>query len=145
MAAKQANKLDEVAMYMFQAGQPYKATMSATEELVNTTKDYVKQEQESYANDAAYFRSILVVVNLAVIIISMIIAFLVSRNISLPVRQVASRCCQVQDIKKLLRLVGSHRVNESLKIYVVISFGDDFFYCMTNHAFFKQSTTFNLF
>lgn len=89
MAAKQVNKLDEVAMYMSQAGKPYKATMSATEGVVNSTKDYVKQEQEKYAEDATHSRIILVVVNMVVIIISMTIAYLVSRSISLPVREVA--------------------------------------------------------
>ena len=89
MAAKQANKLDEVAMYMSQAGKSYKATMSSTEELVSSTKEYTKQEQEKYAEDATRSRVILVVVNIIVIILSIIIAYLVSRSISRPVRQVA--------------------------------------------------------
>ena len=54
MTAKQANKIDEVAIYMSQAGKSYKATMSATEELVGSTKEYVIQEQEKYADDAAH-------------------------------------------------------------------------------------------
>lgn len=95
MAAKQGNRLDEVASYMSQAGKPYKATMSATEELVSSTKDYVKQEQEKYAEDATRSRIILVAVNIIVIIMSMVIAFLVSRGISRPVGDVAKAASKI--------------------------------------------------
>jgi methyl-accepting chemotaxis protein len=95
MAAKQANKLDEVAMYMSQAGKPYKATLSTSEELVSSTKEYIKQEQEKFAEDATRSRIILVVVNIIVIIVSMIIAYYVSRSISLPVREVAESASKI--------------------------------------------------
>ena len=95
MAAKQANKLDEVATYMSQAGKSYKATMSSTEELVSSTKEYIKQEQEKYAEDAKHSRIILVVVNIIVIILSIIIAYLVSRGISRPVREVAESASKI--------------------------------------------------
>jgi len=82
MAAKQANKLDDVAIYMAQAGQPYKEAMAATEAIISSTKDYVKQEQEKYAQNAVHSRIILVVVNLIVIILAMVISFLVSRSVA---------------------------------------------------------------
>jgi methyl-accepting chemotaxis protein len=97
MTAKQANKLDEVAGYMAQAGTPYKATMAATEGLASSTKEYVKQEQEKFSQDAAYSRSILVGVNTIVIILSMIIAWVVSRSISRPVREVAEAANKIAD------------------------------------------------
>lgn len=95
MAAKQANKIDEVAMYMSQAGKPYKATMSAAEGLVSSSKEYVKQEQEKYAEDATHSRMFIFVVNIIVIVLSMIIAYLVSRSISRPVREVAEAASKI--------------------------------------------------
>lgn len=95
MAAKQAGKLDEVALYMSQAGSPYKATMATTESLTLATKAYVTQEQEQYAKDASSSQLFLIVVNIFVIIISSIIAFLISRNISRPVHTVAEFANQI--------------------------------------------------
>lgn len=82
MAAKQANNLDDVAAYMFQAGQPYKAALAATEALVICTKDYVQQEQKKYAQGALHSKIVLVGVNIIVIILSMIISFLLSRSVA---------------------------------------------------------------
>ncbi|TWH46510.1 PAS domain S-box protein [Sporomusa sp. KB1] len=82
MAAKQANKLEDVAMYMAQAGQPYKEAMAATEAIISATKEYVRQEQEKYAQNAVHSKIILVVVNIIVIILAMIISFLVSRSVA---------------------------------------------------------------
>jgi methyl-accepting chemotaxis protein len=95
MAAKQAGKLDEVAHYMAEAGSPYKATMTATEKLTLATRTYVTQEQEQYAKDARSSQLFLVVVNIIVIIVSSIIAFFISRNISRPVHTVAEFASQI--------------------------------------------------
>lgn len=95
MAAKQSGKLDEVATYMSRAGGPYKATMAAAEGLTLDTKNYVKQEQEQYADDARFSRILLVVVNIIVILLSIIIAFFISRNISRPVGSVAEFASQI--------------------------------------------------
>ncbi|WP_371362771.1 hypothetical protein SRRS_38430 [Sporomusa rhizae] len=89
MAAKQSGRLDEVATYMSEAGKPYKATMRAAEDLVLTTKEYVKQEQEKYAAEAEFSRLTLVIVNIIVIIMSIFVSYYVSRSISRPIRQVA--------------------------------------------------------
>ncbi|MDF2633235.1 MAG: methyl-accepting chemotaxis sensory transducer [Pelosinus sp.] len=95
MAAKQAGKLDEVALYMSQAGSPYKASMAAAENLTLATKTYVTHEQEQYAKDARSSQLLLVAVNLLVIIVSIIIAFFISRNISRPVHKVAELASQI--------------------------------------------------
>lgn len=95
IAAKQANKLDEVASYMQQAGKPYKAAMSATEDLVRLNEAYAAQEQEKYAEDAANSRLMLVIVNIIVILLSILIAYFVSRSISRPVREVAEAASQI--------------------------------------------------
>jgi len=95
IAAKQANKLDEVASYMQQAGKPYKAAMSATEDLVRLNEAYAAQEQEKYAGDAANSRLMLVIVNIIVILLSILIAYFVSRSISRPVREVAEAASQI--------------------------------------------------
>ena len=112
MAAKQANKLDEVAMYMSQAGTPYKATMSTTEKLVGSTKEYIKQEQEKYAEDATHSRMILVVVNIIVIILSMMIAYLVSRSISRPVREVAESASRIANGDLSIENIGYQSSDE---------------------------------
>jgi len=95
IAAKQANKLDEVASYMQQAGKPYKAAMSATEDLVRLNEAYAAQEQEKYAEDAANSRLMLVIVNIIVILLSILIAYFVSRSISRPVREIAESASQI--------------------------------------------------
>lgn len=95
IAAKQAQRVDEVAVYMQQAGKPYKAVMSATEELVKFNDAYAAQEQERYANDAAHSRLMLVIVNVVVILLSILIAYFVSRSISRPVREVAEAASQI--------------------------------------------------
>lgn len=112
MAAKQANKLDEVAMYMSQAGKPYKATMSAAEELVGSTKEYTKQEQGKYAEDATHSRIILVVVNIIVIVLSMIIAYLVARSISRPVREVAESASKIANGDLSIENIGYQSSDE---------------------------------
>jgi methyl-accepting chemotaxis protein len=95
MAAKQAGKLDEVAVYMSQAGSPYKATMAATENLTIATKDFVTQEQEQYAKDTSLSQLFLIIVNIIVVIGSAIISFFISRNISRPVHTVAEFASQI--------------------------------------------------
>lgn len=97
MAAKQAGKLDEVASYMSQAGKPYKATMGATDGLVAATKEYIKQQQEKQSGDIRFSQLMLVVVNVIVIIVSMVIAFIVTRSISRPVREVAVTASQIAE------------------------------------------------
>ncbi len=95
MAAKQAGKLNEVAYYMAEAGNPYKATMTAAEKLTLQTRSYVIQEQEQYAKDAKSSQIFLIVINIIVIIVSGIIAFFISRNISRPVHKVAEVASQI--------------------------------------------------
>jgi methyl-accepting chemotaxis protein len=97
MAAKSAGSLDEVSSYMAEAGKPYKATLSAANELIKTTKAYVKQEQETYAAAARHSQLILITVNLIVIIVSFLIAGFVARGISVPVRKVAAAAHKISD------------------------------------------------
>jgi methyl-accepting chemotaxis protein len=97
MAAKSAGRLDEVSTYMIEAGKPYKATLSATDELIKTTKAYVKQEQETYAASAKQSQLILITVNIIVIIVSFLIAGFVARGISIPVRKVAAAAHKISD------------------------------------------------
>lgn len=90
MAAKSAGRLDEVSGFMVQAGKPYKATLSATEDLIKSAKAYINEEQALFAASAKHSQLILIAVNLVVIIVSFLIARLVSRGISVPVRKVAA-------------------------------------------------------
>lgn len=64
--ARRANNVEKVGIYMQQAGQPYKETMAAAQELVKMVKESVKVDEEACNNRANQVQKILLIVNLLV-------------------------------------------------------------------------------
>lgn len=86
IAAKQANNPELVALYMQQAGTPYKAGMGSAEELVKIIKATVQQEQDLQSAKARNIQLLLLVVNILVAVIAVGIGYFISSRIAKPLR-----------------------------------------------------------
>ncbi|WP_371372743.1 methyl-accepting chemotaxis protein [Sporomusa aerivorans] len=95
--AKKANNLEKVSLYMQEAGRPYKAAIAASDELVQTVKAVVQDEQKSQKERAAEVKLMLLVVNVLVTFVAIGIGLFISRSISRPIGQIT---CSANELAK---------------------------------------------
>lgn len=89
MQAKRAGKMDLVAQYMNEAGQPYKAANTAAAKMVDSLNELVKQEQQRLGQEKRQTKMFILIVNAIIAIIAVAIGLLISRMITKPIIQVA--------------------------------------------------------
>lgn len=90
IAAKKANNTEMVSVYMQEAGKPYKAAMSAADELMQSVKVLVQEEQKVQAESAKQAQFLLLIVNIIAAIIAVGIGEFVSKSIAGPIRSITS-------------------------------------------------------
>lgn len=95
--AKKINNAEQVAVYMGQAGAPFKATMVAAQEIVRQINEFVKTEEAANNASASQMQMILLIVNILVAVISLAISFFISRSISRPTRELAQAAAAIAD------------------------------------------------
>lgn len=88
IAAKQANNLEQVAVYMQAAGTPYKAAMGAAEELVEEIEAVVQREAQRQSETARESQMLLLIVNILVACIAVGIGIVLSRSIANPLKRI---------------------------------------------------------
>ncbi|MDF2557539.1 MAG: mcpA 1 [Bacillales bacterium] len=88
--AKKANNLEQVGLYMKQAGTPYKAAMFSSEELITAVKKFVEKEQKKQDIKANNTKMLLLVTNIIVAIMSQIIGFVLTRKLVNPIKQITN-------------------------------------------------------
>ena len=93
--AKKNNNIEQVALHMQQAGKPYKAAMVATEQLVQSVKVFVEDEQKRQAEQAKHAQIILLIANIIVALVAIAIGLVVSRSIVNPLRRITSTANEV--------------------------------------------------
>lgn len=95
--AKRENHLELVALYMQQAGQPFKAANVATDELVKAIQEFVKNEERRLDGEKNQVQLIIIIVNILITIVGVIIGLGVSRKISKPLTLVTDAAAKIAD------------------------------------------------
>lgn len=93
--ARLANNMDQVGLYMQQAGEPYKLAMSTAQQLVEAEKQFAKAEGERSHNQVLQTQTILLIVNILVGLISIAISFYISQSITKPVSLISEAAMQI--------------------------------------------------
>lgn len=86
--AKKANNVEQVGLYMKEAGTPFKATMFSTNELTNSVKEFIKTEQNKQENEAKQTKMLLLISNIILAVVSQIIGFFMSRGLVNPLKRI---------------------------------------------------------
>lgn len=95
--AKRENNLELVALYMKQAGQPFKAANVATEELVTAIQEFVKIEEGRLDQEKKQTQLIVIGVNILITIIGVVIGLWISRKIAKPLTLVADAAAKIAE------------------------------------------------
>lgn len=93
--AKRANNIEQVGIYMQQAGKPSENSIAATKELILLVKGYVREQEEHSTQKASEVQLLLVFVSLFVAGISIVISIYISRGISMPARLIAQAASEI--------------------------------------------------
>ncbi len=93
--AKRANNLEQVGIYMQQAGKPSENSIAATKELILLVKGYVREQEEHSTQKASEVQLLLVLVSLFVAAIAIGISIYISRGISMPAKLVAQAASEI--------------------------------------------------
>lgn len=93
--AKRKNNVEQVGLYMQQAGEPYKNAMAAAQQLVEAEKELAKTEEIQSREQAFEVQMMLLIVNILVAIISIAISFYISQSIAKPVTCIAEIATQI--------------------------------------------------
>ncbi|MDU4961349.1 MAG: methyl-accepting chemotaxis protein [Sporomusaceae bacterium] len=89
IAAKRAGDMQQVALYMQQAGKPSENSIALAKRLVIAVKDQIRNETENSARQAGQLKLLLVIVSLLVAVVAAAVSIYVSRGISLPLAALA--------------------------------------------------------
>lgn len=81
-AAKKANNLELVGIYMNEAGHPYKNGLAATENLISLVKNNVEKDEEKNQKQAARLQIMLLAVNIVILIVAISVSLIFSRSIA---------------------------------------------------------------
>ncbi|MCC5465884.1 methyl-accepting chemotaxis protein [Pelosinus baikalensis] len=93
--AKRANNIEQVGIYMQQAGKPSENSIAATKELILLVKGYVREQEEHSTQKASEVQLLLVLVSLFVAAIAIGISIYISRGISMPAKLVAQAASEI--------------------------------------------------
>ena len=93
--AKRENNLEMVALYMKQAGQPFKAANVATEELVKAIQEFVKNEERRLDAEKKQTQLIVIGVNILITIVGVVIGLWISRKIAKPLALVTDAAAKI--------------------------------------------------
>ncbi|EIW16305.1 MULTISPECIES: methyl-accepting chemotaxis protein [Pelosinus] len=93
--AKRANNIEQVGIYMQQAGKPSENSIAATKELILLVKGYVREQEEHSTQKASEVQLLLVLVSLFVAAIAIGISIYISRGISIPAKLVAQAASEI--------------------------------------------------
>ncbi|SFM08412.1 methyl-accepting chemotaxis protein [Pelosinus propionicus] len=93
--AKRANNLEQVGIYMQQAGRPSENSIAATKELILLVKGYVREQEENSTQKASEVQLLLVCVSLFVAAIAIGISIFISRGISRPAKLVTQAASEI--------------------------------------------------
>jgi methyl-accepting chemotaxis protein len=88
--AKKANNVEQVGLYMKQAGTPFKASMFSSEKLIQEVKVFVESEQKKQNVKANNTKMLLLVTNIIVAVLSQIIGFILSRRLVNPIKRITN-------------------------------------------------------
>ena len=88
--AKKANNVEQVGLYMKQAGTPFKAAMFSSEKLLQNVKVFVESEQKKQNIKANNTKMLLLVTNIIVAVLSQIIGLVISRKLVNPIKQITN-------------------------------------------------------
>ena len=94
-AAKTANDIELVGLFMQQAGDPYKKVMGFAQELVEAEKQFAKTEEEKNQDQAAQTRLLLLISNILVGIMALYTSFYISRSIAGPIAVIAQAASHI--------------------------------------------------
>ena len=95
--AKHANNPELVALYMKQAGQPFKAANVATDELVKDIQEFVKSEERRLDEEKNQTQLIIIGVNILIAIAGVVIGLWISRKIAKPLTLVTDAAAKIAD------------------------------------------------
>nr|WP_246588480.1 HAMP domain-containing methyl-accepting chemotaxis protein [Pelorhabdus rhamnosifermentans] len=87
--AKRANKLDQVALYMQQAGIPSENSIATTRLLIGAVKQHIEEQEVNSTKKADGVQFLLVLVSFLVAGISVFVSIFISRTISRPANVIA--------------------------------------------------------
>lgn len=93
--AKRANNIEQVGIYMQQAGKPSENSIAATKELTLLVKGYVREQQEQSTQKASDVQLLLVLVSLFVAAIAIGISIYISRGISISAKLVTQAASEI--------------------------------------------------
>ena len=93
--AKRANNIEQVGIYMQQAGKPSENSIAATKELILLVKGYVREQEEHSTQKASEVQLLLILVSLFVAAIAIGISIYISRGISMPAKLVAQAASEI--------------------------------------------------
>ncbi|MDF2634911.1 MAG: methyl-accepting chemotaxis sensory transducer [Pelosinus sp.] len=93
--AKRANNLEQVGIYMQQAGKPSENSIAATKELILLVKGYVREQEEHSTQKASEVQLLLVLVSLFVAGIAIGTSIYISRGISMPARLITQAASEI--------------------------------------------------
>lgn len=95
--AKRENNVEQVALYMQQAGQPFKLANGATVDLVKSIQEFVKNEEQRLEAEKAQTHNIIIGVNILIAFAGISIGLWISRKIAKPVNAVATAAAKIAD------------------------------------------------
>jgi methyl-accepting chemotaxis protein len=93
--AKRANNIDQVGIYMQQAGKPSESSIAATKELILLVKSYVREQEEQSTQKASEVQLLLIFVSLFVAGIAIVISIYISRGISRPAKLITQAASEI--------------------------------------------------
>lgn len=93
--AKRANNIDQVGLYMQQAGKPSESSIAATKELILLVKSYVREQEEQSTQKASEVQLLLIFVSLFVAGIGIVISIYISRGISRPAKLITQAASEI--------------------------------------------------
>lgn len=93
--AKRMNNIEQVGLYMQQAGEPYKNAMGAAKQLVDAESKFAKAEEIQSHDQAVQVQMMLLIVNILVGIVSIVISLYISQSIAKPVSHIAEIATQI--------------------------------------------------
>jgi len=97
MQAKRENKMDLVAQYMQEAGEPYQAANATTAEIVEVINQLVEKEEQHLSQEMRQTQIIVVIINIIIALISLTIGTLTSRMIAKPITEMAKVATQIAE------------------------------------------------
>lgn len=95
--AKRQNDIEQVALYMQQAGAPSEKTIASTKTLIQVVKQYISEVEAKNNNKAHGVQLVLVIVSLLVAGLSILISIYISRSIASSVNTINKAAAKIAD------------------------------------------------